>query len=165
VARRPIDARTAIGGADPAAARLWPLSVDGLLLLASIGLLRTGPHTRRRDRCTLWAAFALGIAVSPGRQHRRRARRSSRAARSGCGNQQIEHASARVITGGPRLDRRSASAHPTLAAELGPDVVGVEMVEVGEDAQARPATRREQQWHRRSARRGRPRPAGRRARP
>jgi Protein of unknown function (DUF2637) len=54
----------AIGGTDPAAARLWPLSVDGLVLLASVGLLRTGRHTSRRSRCTLWLAFGLGIAVS-----------------------------------------------------------------------------------------------------
>jgi len=54
----------AAGGTDPTGARLWPLSVDGLVLLASLGLLRTGPHTRRRDRNTLWAAFGLGIAVS-----------------------------------------------------------------------------------------------------
>jgi hypothetical protein len=54
----------AVGGADPAGAKLWPLSVDGLLLLASIGLLRAGPHASRRTRTVLWAAFALGIAVS-----------------------------------------------------------------------------------------------------
>jgi hypothetical protein len=54
----------AAGGGDPTAARLWPLSVDGLVLLASIGLLRAGPHTTRRTRSTLWAAFGLGIAVS-----------------------------------------------------------------------------------------------------
>jgi hypothetical protein len=54
----------AAGGADPVGARLWPLSVDGLLLLASIGLLRTGPHASRRTRAVLWAAFIFGIAVS-----------------------------------------------------------------------------------------------------
>jgi hypothetical protein len=54
----------AVGGADPAGAKLWPLSVDGLLLLASTGLLRTGPHASRRTRAVLWAAFILGIAVS-----------------------------------------------------------------------------------------------------
>jgi hypothetical protein len=54
----------ATGGADPAGAKLWPLSVDGLLLLASIGLLRTGPHASRRTRTVLWTAFVLGIAVS-----------------------------------------------------------------------------------------------------
>jgi hypothetical protein len=38
--------------------------VDWLVLLASVGLLRTGPHTSRRNCCTLWLAFGLGIAVS-----------------------------------------------------------------------------------------------------
>jgi Protein of unknown function (DUF2637) len=54
----------AAGGAEAAGARLWPLSVDGLLLLASIGLLRAGPHASRRTRGVLWAALILGIAVS-----------------------------------------------------------------------------------------------------
>jgi len=54
----------ATGGADPTGAKLWPLSVDGLLLLASVGLLRTGPHASRRTRSVLWVAFILGIAVS-----------------------------------------------------------------------------------------------------
>lgn len=52
------------GGAEATAARLWPLSVDGLVLLASIGLLRAGPHATRRSRFTLWLAFGLGIVVS-----------------------------------------------------------------------------------------------------
>ncbi|MFI5884633.1 DUF2637 domain-containing protein [Streptomyces sp. NPDC051554] len=52
------------GGADTVSASLWPLSVDGLLLLATVGLLKsTGPHTRRA-RGAVWAAFLLGIAVS-----------------------------------------------------------------------------------------------------
>lgn len=52
------------GGADTASASLWPLSVDGLLLLATVGLLKpTAPHTRRA-RGAVWAAFLLGIAVS-----------------------------------------------------------------------------------------------------
>jgi hypothetical protein len=54
----------AIGGAEATTARLWPLSVDGLVLLASIGLLRAGPHATRRSRFTLWLAFGLGIVVS-----------------------------------------------------------------------------------------------------
>jgi hypothetical protein len=45
-------------------ARLWPLLVDCLVLLASIGLLRLGPHTTRRNRCTQRLVFALRIAVS-----------------------------------------------------------------------------------------------------
>ncbi|MGH1556311.1 DUF2637 domain-containing protein [Streptomyces sp. L7] len=53
------------GGADAVSASLLPLSVDGLLLLAAAGLLKpTAPHTRRA-RGVVWAAFVLGIAVSP----------------------------------------------------------------------------------------------------
>jgi hypothetical protein len=54
----------ATGGAEATAAGLWPLSVDGLVLLASIDLLRAGPLTTRRNRFTLWLAFGLGIVVS-----------------------------------------------------------------------------------------------------
>ena len=53
------------GGADPASAALWPLSVDGLLLLATIGLLKQSlAPLRGRVRCLVWLAFMLGIAVS-----------------------------------------------------------------------------------------------------
>ncbi|MBC2907892.1 DUF2637 domain-containing protein [Streptomyces cupreus] len=52
------------GGADEVSASLWPLSVDGLLLLATVGLLKqAGPRTRRA-RGAVWSAFLLGIAVS-----------------------------------------------------------------------------------------------------
>jgi len=52
------------GGADLVSASLWPLSVDGLLLLATVGLLKpSGPRTRRA-RGAVWSAFLLGIAVS-----------------------------------------------------------------------------------------------------
>ncbi|MFG3017885.1 DUF2637 domain-containing protein [Streptomyces sp. NPDC048254] len=52
------------GGADTVSASLWPLSVDGLLLLATAGLLKpTAPHTRR-VKGVVWAALLLGIAVS-----------------------------------------------------------------------------------------------------
>jgi len=52
------------GGADTVSASLWPLSVDGLLLLATVGLLKpSGLHTRRA-RGAVWSAFSLGIAVS-----------------------------------------------------------------------------------------------------
>ncbi len=52
------------GGADTVSASLWPLSVDGLLLLATVGLLKpSGAHTRRA-RGAVWSAFLLGIAVS-----------------------------------------------------------------------------------------------------
>lgn len=52
------------GGADPASATLWPLSVDGLLLLATVGLLKPSRPGVRRSRYVVWLAFLLGIAVS-----------------------------------------------------------------------------------------------------
>jgi hypothetical protein len=51
------------GGADSTNAVLWPLSVDGLLLLATVGLLKPG-HRTRRMRIAVWAAFLGCIAVS-----------------------------------------------------------------------------------------------------
>ncbi|MGW0652282.1 DUF2637 domain-containing protein [Streptomyces umbrinus] len=52
------------GGADPVSASLWPLSVDGLLLLATVGLLKPSGLRTRRARGAVWSAFLLGIAVS-----------------------------------------------------------------------------------------------------
>ncbi|WP_406464743.1 DUF2637 domain-containing protein [Streptomyces sp. NBC_01622] len=52
------------GGADAASASLWPLSVDGLLLLATLGLLKPSGSGGRRARYAVWLAFLLGIAVS-----------------------------------------------------------------------------------------------------
>ncbi|MFK0111570.1 DUF2637 domain-containing protein [Streptomyces sp. NPDC091217] len=54
------------GGADEVSASLWPLSVDGLLLLATVGLLKSSASGRRggRERYAVWLAFLLGIAVS-----------------------------------------------------------------------------------------------------
>jgi hypothetical protein len=52
------------GGADLTSARLWPLSVDGLLVLATAGLLKSGRHAARRVRLAGWLAFGLGIGVS-----------------------------------------------------------------------------------------------------
>ncbi|WP_324614059.1 DUF2637 domain-containing protein [Streptomyces sp. NRRL F-5122] len=52
------------GGADRVSASFWPLSVDSLLLLATVGLLKpSGPRTRRA-RGAVWSAFLLGIGVS-----------------------------------------------------------------------------------------------------
>lgn len=51
------------GGADPANAGLWPLSVDGLLLLATVGMLKPGDQSRRM-RVAVWVAFLGCIAVS-----------------------------------------------------------------------------------------------------
>ncbi|WP_307133756.1 hypothetical protein [Streptomyces aurantiacus] len=54
------------GGADEINASLWPLSVDGLLLLATVGLLKpTAPRTRRsrcRRRRSCWLTGLLGTA-------------------------------------------------------------------------------------------------------
>lgn len=52
------------GGADATSAALWPLSVDGLLVLATVGLLKSSGQTSRRARWAIWSAFGLGIAVS-----------------------------------------------------------------------------------------------------
>jgi Protein of unknown function (DUF2637) len=52
------------GGADPTTAAMWPLSVDGLLLLATVGLLKSGQQASRRVRLAVWLSFLLGIAVS-----------------------------------------------------------------------------------------------------
>ncbi|MGW4912319.1 DUF2637 domain-containing protein [Streptomyces sp. NPDC004270] len=45
-------------------ASLWPLSVDGLLLLSTLGLLKQESGVGRRAKWSVWAAFLLGIAVS-----------------------------------------------------------------------------------------------------
>lgn len=52
------------GGADAAGASLWPLSVDGLLLLATVGLLKSSERSSRRTRYVVRLAFFMGIAVS-----------------------------------------------------------------------------------------------------
>ena len=45
-------------------AALWPLSVDGLVILASVGLLRQHAETARRARWAVRSAFLLGVVVS-----------------------------------------------------------------------------------------------------
>lgn len=52
------------GGADATSAALWPLSVDGLLVLATVGLLKSDNRSSRRVRYAVWLAFGLGIAMS-----------------------------------------------------------------------------------------------------
>jgi len=52
------------GGADHISASLWPLSVDGLLLLATVGLLKPARTGARRARAAVWSTFLLGIVVS-----------------------------------------------------------------------------------------------------
>ncbi|WP_282794133.1 DUF2637 domain-containing protein [Streptomyces sp. CC224B] len=53
-----------LGGADAASAALWPLSVDGLLLLSTVGLLARPAPAGTHRRGVLWLAFLLGIVVS-----------------------------------------------------------------------------------------------------
>jgi hypothetical protein len=53
-----------VGEADQINAALWPLSVDGLVVLASLGLVRAHSNTTTRARLALWVAFLLGVAVS-----------------------------------------------------------------------------------------------------
>jgi Protein of unknown function (DUF2637) len=53
-----------VGGADQVSAALWPLSVDGLVVLASLGLVRARSSTTTRAQLALWVAFLLGVAVS-----------------------------------------------------------------------------------------------------
>jgi hypothetical protein len=52
------------GGADAVSAALWPLSVDGLLVLASAGLLKSRRVGVGRARIAAWSSFVLGIVVS-----------------------------------------------------------------------------------------------------
>ncbi|WP_344309474.1 DUF2637 domain-containing protein [Fodinicola feengrottensis] len=54
----------AMGGADSVSASLWPLAVDGLLLLATRVLLKSNRGMSWRTRLLAWIAFILGIAVS-----------------------------------------------------------------------------------------------------
>ncbi|MGH3876317.1 MAG: DUF2637 domain-containing protein [Actinophytocola sp.] len=52
------------GGSDPVGAVLWPLSVDGLLVLATVGVLRVGEQASGRGRVAVWLSFWLGIVMS-----------------------------------------------------------------------------------------------------
>jgi hypothetical protein len=52
------------GGADRTSASLWPLSVDGVLLLAAVGVLRLAGGSDRRSRNVVRLGFLLGITVS-----------------------------------------------------------------------------------------------------
>lgn len=51
------------GGSDPVGAALWPLSVDGLLVLATVGVLKA-EQLSRRGRIAVWLSFWLGIVMS-----------------------------------------------------------------------------------------------------
>ncbi|MFK0018708.1 DUF2637 domain-containing protein [Streptomyces sp. NPDC090798] len=72
------------GGADATSAALWPLSLDGLLLLATVGLLKPTGHIGRRARATVWRALLLGVGVSP-TANTRGTGEDRRAIRGSCG--------------------------------------------------------------------------------
>jgi uncharacterized protein DUF2637 len=52
------------GGSDSVGAVLWPLSVDGLLVLATVGVLTSSQQASRRYRIAVWVSFWAGIAMS-----------------------------------------------------------------------------------------------------
>lgn len=52
------------GGSDPVEAVLWPLAVDGLLVLATVGVLTSSERTSCRYRIAVWLSFWAGIAMS-----------------------------------------------------------------------------------------------------
>jgi hypothetical protein len=52
------------GGSDSVGALLWPLSVDGLLVSATVGVLTSGQAASRRHRIVVWVSFWAGIAMS-----------------------------------------------------------------------------------------------------
>lgn len=52
------------GGSDSVGAVLWPLSVDGLLVSATVGVLTSSKRASRRYRIVVWASFWAGIAMS-----------------------------------------------------------------------------------------------------
>lgn len=51
-------------GADPTTATLWPLIVDGLLIMATIELWKTGRSHGANGQWKAWLSFTLGIGLS-----------------------------------------------------------------------------------------------------
>lgn len=51
-------------GADEATATLWPLIVDGLLMMATIELWKVSHRHKATGRWTAWLSFSLGIGLS-----------------------------------------------------------------------------------------------------
>ncbi|WP_410599681.1 DUF2637 domain-containing protein [Amycolatopsis sp. lyj-90] len=51
-------------GADHTTAAIWPLIVDGLLMIATVELWKPADADRTRGRWTAWLAFTFGISLS-----------------------------------------------------------------------------------------------------
>jgi len=51
-------------GADHTTATIWPLIVDGLLMIATVELWKPTDTDRTRSRWTVWLAFTFGISLS-----------------------------------------------------------------------------------------------------
>ncbi|MFE5501351.1 DUF2637 domain-containing protein [Amycolatopsis japonica] len=51
-------------GADHTTASIWPLIVDGLLMIATVELWKPADADRTRGRWTAWLAFIFGISLS-----------------------------------------------------------------------------------------------------
>lgn len=49
---------------DSVGAALWPPSVDGLLVLATVGVLTSSQQASRRYRIAVWVSLCAGIAIS-----------------------------------------------------------------------------------------------------
>jgi hypothetical protein len=54
-----------LGGADPTSAALWPLSVDGLLVLATVGVLQA-ERLSPRGRVAVWLRVGLRSVLVAG---------------------------------------------------------------------------------------------------
>ena len=73
-------------GADTVTASIWPLPVDGLLTIATVGLWKPHGNGRRSGRWVAWLAFVFGICLSLVQSRRRTWRILSRQPSSGCGS-------------------------------------------------------------------------------
>ncbi|MFI6494445.1 DUF2637 domain-containing protein [Streptomyces sp. NPDC050564] len=103
------------GGADATSATLW-LSVDGLLLLATVGLLKRTRHVSGRARWSAWMAFFLGH----GETERNCAPRDPSPRNAGRPGLTHAHSVPRPVRSGPVTARsRPGSATPETEAGAG----------------------------------------------
>ncbi|MBE1577683.1 hypothetical protein H4W30_004743 [Amycolatopsis roodepoortensis] len=51
-------------GADHTTAAIWPLIVDGLLMIATVELWKPADHEHAGGRWAAWLAFVFGISLS-----------------------------------------------------------------------------------------------------